>query len=306
MLKDTPVNTFGFGVDHDSTFLSALAKATKGMPTYVPRPDGLTDAIATCLGTTMSHVVQNTSITVLGRIINVDMPPTDVVPVEGGVCIYVPDMSAGATFSVLFEVQSPQGVTATARYIDLQKDATETVATTCDVPVGPSDGVRNPSLVVPIARRLTKAAMRDALASATVGEFPQACAIIDAALAMVHDLEAMEPDAITMFIADLETAKMGFRDRGAFQHGGKHFAIQADNVHTMQRGSTQQEYDEPFNFYGASQGDDLDDMYDEESVEMCCDEGRTKCAPPPPTMARAPSSYTTARVTAVREAMLRK
>jgi len=299
MLKDIRLHPFGFGVDHDSNFLSKLANATKGMYTYVPRPDGLTDAIATCLGTTMSSVVQNTSITVTGRIINVDMPPADVVPVEGGVRIYVPDMSAGATFSVLFEVQSPQGISATARYVDLQKDATETVETMCDLPVGPSNGVRNPLLVVPMARRLTKAAMRDALAAATVGEFQQACVIIDAALAMVHDLEAMEPDAITMFIADLETAKMGFRDRGAFQYGGRHFAVQADNVHTMQRGSTQQEYDAPaFNYAGASQlDDDLDDMYDEESVEMCA-------APPPPTLARATSSYATAQVTAVREAML--
>lgn len=313
MLKDTPVNTFGFGMDHDSSFLSKLANATKGMYTYVPRPDGLTDAIATCLGTTMSHVVQNTSITVMGRIINVDMNPADVSPVQGGVRIYVPDMSAGATFSVLVEVQSPQGITATARYVDLKKDSTETVTTTCDLPVSRSDGVRNPLLVVPIARRLTKAAMRDALAAATIGEFQQACAIIDAALLMVHDLEAMEPDAITMFIFDLETAKMGFRDRGAFHHGGKHFAIQADNVHTMQRGSTQQEYDDHYD-YNASQvieddeegyakgvsrniADDLDDMYDEESCEMCA-------APPPPTLARATSSYATAQVTAVREAML--
>jgi uncharacterized protein YegL len=312
MLKDAPVNTFGFGVDHDSEFLSKLANATKGMYTYVPRPDGLTDAIATCLGTTMSHVVQNTSVTVMGRIINVDMNPADVTPVEGGVRIYVPDMSAGATFSFLFEVQSPQGITATARYVDLLKDSTETVETTCDLPVGPSDGVRNPLLVVPIARRLTRAAMRDALAAATIGEFPQACAIIDAALVLVHDLEAMEPDAITMFVFDLETAKMGFRDRGAFHHGGKHFAIQADNVHTTQRGSTQQEYDDHYDYNASASQvfeDDEEEGYDKgvcrsiadlgeyESVEMCA-------APPPPTLARAPSSYATAQVTAVREAML--
>jgi hypothetical protein len=290
-LKDTPVNTFGFGVDHDSVFLSKLA--TKGMYTYVPRPDGLTDAIATCLGTTMSSVIQNTSITLKGgRIVHVDMNPSDVIADVDGVRIYVPDMSAGSTFSVLFEVQSTQ-ITATVRYIDLQKDATETVTTVCDLPVGRSDGVRNPLLVVPIARLLTKTAMRDALAAATVGEYQQACAIIDATLIMVHDLEAMEPDAISMFIADLETAKMGFRDRGAFHQGGRHFAIQANNVHTMQRGSTQQEYDEPR--YADLVDDDIYD--DEESAEMCA-------APPPPTMARITSSYTTSKVTEVREAML--
>jgi uncharacterized protein YegL len=303
MLKDTPVNTFGFGFDHDSNFLSKLANATKGMYTYVPRPDGLTDAIATCLGTTMSHVVQNTSITVRGRVINVDMNPADVTAVEDGVCIYVPDMSAGATFSFLFEFQSPQGITATAKYINLQTGAVETVAATCDLPVGPSDGVRNPLLVVPIARRLTKAAMRDALAAATIGEFPRACVIIDTALVLVHDLETMEPDAITMFVVDLETAKMGFRDRGAFHYGGRHFAIQADNVHTMQRGSTQQEADEDDEEEGYDKGvcrsiaDDLDDEGMYESVEMCA-------APPPPTLGRATSSYATAHVTAVREAML--
>jgi len=294
-----PVNTFGFGVDHDSGFLSELANATKGMYTYVPRPDGLTDAIATCLGSTMSTVVQNTSITVTGRIINVDMPPTDVIPVEGGVRIYVPDMSAGATFSFLFE--SPQGITAKAQYVNLQTGSTETVAATCDLPVGPSDGVRNPLLVVPIARRVTKAAMRDALAAATIGEFPRACAIIDTALVLVHDLEAMEPDAIPMFVFDLETAKMGFRDRGAFHHGGRHFAIQADNVHTMQRGSTQQEADEDDEEEGYDKGVcrsiavDLDDEGMYESVEMCAT---------PPTLARATSSYATAQVNLVRDIML--
>jgi uncharacterized protein YegL len=297
MLKDTPVNTFGFGVDHDSAFLSKLANVTKGMYTYVPRPDGLTDAIATCLGTTMSSVIQNTSITLKGgRILHVDMNPSDIILDDhGGVRVYVPDMSAGATFSVLFEIQATH-VTATAQYIAIQKDATETVTATCELPVGRSDGVRNPILVIPLARRWTKSAMRDALAAATVGEFQQACAIIDAALIMVHDLEAMEPEAITMFILDLETAKMGFRDRGAFHYGGRHFAVQADNVHSMQRGSTQQEYEEPYHS-NASQIVDDPDMYDE-SVEMC--------TPPPPPMARVTSSYTTPQVNAVREAMLRK
>ena len=63
MQHEIPVNTFGFGNDHDANIMHAISEASGGTFSYVESVDMIQDAFALCIGGLLSVVAQELRLT---------------------------------------------------------------------------------------------------------------------------------------------------------------------------------------------------------------------------------------------------
>jgi von Willebrand factor type A domain len=114
------INTFGFGSDHDSRFLSTISEASGGVFYFIENADKVADAFADCLGGLVSTTSQHLEIDFAGvsgatiEALRTRFPHEK--REDGRVRVAVADMQSDETREFLVSVKIPAASTVTERF----------------------------------------------------------------------------------------------------------------------------------------------------------------------------------------------
>lgn len=260
MLDASPrvrISTFGFGADHDSAMLRALAEAGSGIYYYLESAERIPIAFADALGGLLAVTCQNAELRftpakgVTLKKVHTRFP-TKQAPGNSTV-VSLGDLLAEEVKDILFDVDMPEcGVTETFEvgaleltYLDVESVKTVTVSQRCSVgrvaEVAPGrEG--NVDVAGHRARWEATEAMEEAERLADAGKMDEARAGLENVRAKVNQMSLRAgrmKSPISPMLAALETdlneATQRAKDRVTWQGKGKNWFSSKANEHRFQR-----------------------------------------------------------------------
>lgn len=261
----TSLFVFGFGTDHDSEHMAAIAAAAEGTFTYIESDDMVVDAFGGTIGTQQGRSLSNITLQMqcpaetdvsiaqlqAGRYTNILQPDG-----RAGRVSFL-NMYMGETRDILLQMRVPAVanavadyplVTASASYSLNDGSDSATAATfnvqpvQCCVARVPADAldpnmVRNLDVDVSLNRVLCTAAVAEALRNADAGNFGIAKEVIAAAKAKLAASVSYRNNnsTVTGLMQELDDALLRVRSRGEYEHGGRAMMTEAMATNTYQR-----------------------------------------------------------------------
>jgi uncharacterized protein YegL len=237
------VNCFGIGSDHKGDILNKIALNYGGSYNYLSTSEEIKSAVGACIGGLFSTYAENIEVSVnLG-----DLPVKKIKSgypyiSEGSTYIVkIPDLQAGETRDILFEVSLPQGYTHTVVgnvVVEYKRVGDGIIKTTSSIDIIRSTQpmAYNKSLGVQINRFMTSDALKDARHIATY-DLPGAASKIEAAIEAIKQSPSSEyPECIDL-IKDLEDSKKLMQNDNLYKNGGTNMLAAMSNAHYTQRAS---------------------------------------------------------------------
>lgn len=259
----TSLFVFGFGADHDSEHMAAIAQAAECPFTYVESDDMVVDAFGGSIGTQQGAALRNISLTISAVAHGVTVAQTMAgsyasVPSADSrsVTVSFANMYEGESRDVMLRLELPTVavpvpeyslVTASATYcIQSSGTADSSLHTsshcTCVVRRAAEDSldphmVRDLNVDVQLNRLKSTQAINSALVAADAGNFDSAKEILTAALAQVtQSVSHRAAHPVTLGLAgDLTDALSRVRSRGEYQAGGRAMMNETSVTNSNQR-----------------------------------------------------------------------
>lgn len=262
----TSLFVFGFGTDHDSEHMAAIAEAAEGTFTYVEGDDMVVDAFGGTIGTQQGRSLSNITLR-----LQCGEPEVSIVQVQAGRYpnTLLPDRRAGTVSflnmymgearDILVQMRVPAVEGGVAEYPLLTASASyalsdgsgsaasaaaviEVEAVPCSVARVPADAL-DPNMVraldvdVSLNRVLCTAAVAEALRNADAGNFGIAKEVIAAAKEKLAASVSFRSgnSTVTGLMQELEDALLRVRSRGDYEYGGRAMMAEAFTTNTYQR-----------------------------------------------------------------------
>lgn len=250
MNNPTSVYCFGFGGDHNSQLLTAIANEAHGMYYFMKTPDSVPPAFADCLGGLMSVVAQNIRLTVTaaeGVVINAvttAFAKTEDVP-QRAFTVSVGDLFSEEERDILVDLAVPAAAAPTdafpllhcsLKYTNVITAATATADLTVTL-VRTADGVAVGQGSVKVDQQRNRIQTAQALEQARqMGERGQLKEARDL-LQATHQRIAATPSVAMCgdLMQDLQSVEGHMADQRMFQAEGAHRAMNKSHKHYMQR-----------------------------------------------------------------------
>jgi Mg-chelatase subunit ChlD len=259
----TSLFVFGFGADHDSEHMAAIAQAAECPFTYVESDDMVVDAFGGSIGTQQGAALRNISLTISAVAQGVTVAQTMAgsyasVPSADSrsVTVSFANMYEGESRDVMLRLELPTVTAPVPEYSLVTVAATYSVQSigTADNTMHTSsrntcvvrrvvEGSLDPLMVrdlnvdVQLNRLKSTHAINSALAAADAGNFDSAKEILTAALAQVtQSVSHRAAHAVTLGLAgDLTDALSRVRSRGEYHAGGRAMMNETSVMNSNQR-----------------------------------------------------------------------
>mmetsp|Transcript_25456 Transcript_25456/g.42469 ORF Transcript_25456/g.42469 Transcript_25456/m.42469 type:complete len:497 (-) Transcript_25456:151-1641(-) len=253
---------FGFGTDHDSEHMEAIANAAEGNFTYIESDDMVTDAFGGTIGIQQGVSLSNITLSMQACEKDVKITQvyagkyTTVLPADGrSSAVNFVNMYMGESRDVLLKVKVPAVSEAVEDYellsaaatfqVQGQSDSTvhyASTSSTCAIQRLPSDRV-NPALVrdlevdVQLNRIDCTNTVNEAMRQADASNFGTARDVLTATKQRVENSEsykAKHPVVVGM-MQEIDDALMRVRSRREYDHGGRAMMTECVSSNAYQR-----------------------------------------------------------------------
>eukprot|EP01034_Spumella_vulgaris_P026241 gene26241-32785_t len=259
----TSLFVFGFGADHDSEHMAAIAQAAECPFTYIESDDMVVDAFGGSIGTQQGAALRNIALTIRAAADRVTIAQTmagsyaSSASADGrSVTVSFANMYEGESRDVILRLELPTLTAPVAEYSLVVASATYNVQSTgnADSSVHTSsqstcvvrrvaDGAldlnmtRDINVDVQLNRLKATQAINNALAAADAGNFDSAKEILTAALAQVtQSVSHRAAHAVSLGLAgDLTDALSRVRSRGEYHAGGRAMMNETSVTNSNQR-----------------------------------------------------------------------
>lgn len=245
------IYAFGFGVDHDAALLANIAEQARTPFTYVEESEKIREAFAGTVGGLSSIVAQSVELMVKCWVPLIKVHTEFSCQQTGNQAVVtIPDMFALEHRDILLELSVPASgaepnkitlLEASARYIDLHgnrivETAPVIMETQCVEEPQPE---LEPDVEVSAQRERVdvKNTLRDAAQAGDDGDFEQALNAIASCSQRLISAKKRSPTS-EVLVQELADARARLSSRSTWERGGRAETLDAYQMHSMQRATT--------------------------------------------------------------------
>ena len=229
------IHSFGYGAEHDAKTLSEIAGLKNGGFYFVEKFETISEAFANCLGELLSAMVNEVEVTLSTQPCDLDFSLTKVYSSTGDIQFTMPNIMYGDTKEAVFVlgfkpssiilsqeiyitpirarvsynlIKTSQKIVVERELVIKLKDAEEDVEL-------------DETVLVNFYRVKAAEVLKEAGMLGDAGKLVEARELLEKAANELRNSVVAHTELLGILISDLDSAKLRFRDRDAYEHGGR-------------------------------------------------------------------------------------
>jgi hypothetical protein len=253
-VSHSSVYAFGFGADHDTNILNAIAESAQTPFTYVERLDTIRNVFAGAVNGLMSVAAQGIDLRIVPEagctLTAIHTPFTQTSSDDGSAVVHIPDAFEGERRDVVIELRVPAAsvegsvslLRASAKYLAVREQATVQTPDTHLYAERSSEPEGEPDAEVVQQRQRIEVttALESAIAEGEKGDFDKAQEVLTKSADVLRKSRA-QTDVSRALLAEVEDAQDRLRDESSWRQGGQAEVTNAMCMHKQQRCTTTDE-----------------------------------------------------------------
>jgi len=250
------VYAFGFGEDHDTAILNAIAESAQTPFTYVERLDTIRNVFAGAVNGLMSVAAQGIELRIMPEIgctlAAIHTPFTHTSNDDGSAVVLIPDAFEGERRDIVIELRVPAAsvegsvalLSTSAKYLAVREQATiqtpQTYLHAQRTSTAEPEGEPDAEVVEQRQRVEVTTALESAIAQGEQGHFDKAQEVLAKSADVLRQSRA-QTNVSRALLAEVQDAQDRLKDERAWRHGGQAEVTNAMCMHKQQRCTTTDE-----------------------------------------------------------------